>query len=285
MRESHPPGYLRAREIRVLSPCPNKTGGKVWFRLNICMPTYTSRTCLTCQTTFQVLPRDLKKKFCSHTCSVISSRTLLRTINRSDNCTTCNISLRKGQYQFCSRSCAAKFNNKQRWEGHIPTKKKKSAKKISTQSVKTKRKKIVEYTRKCAVCSEQLLDNKKKYCVPCSPNISHYRTMCKFTFNVFDFPEEFDLSLIKTHGWFSPNGYGRKNLAVNLTGVSRDHLYTVADGFKNLVDPTLLAHPANCSILVHNGPNGNNSKKKSSITLDDLKDRIIKWNKRYGLLS
>jgi hypothetical protein len=68
-----------------------------------------------------------------------------------------------------------------------------------------------------------------------------------------------------------------------LSGVSRDHLYSILDGYTNKIDPKLLSHPANCRIMVHNGPNGNNSKNsKSSITLEELKIRINIWTKKYG---
>jgi hypothetical protein len=67
-----------------------------------------------------------------------------------------------------------------------------------------------------------------------------------------------------------------------LAGVSRDHLYSVKDGFDNHVDPKLLAHPANCQLLVHNGPRGNNQKNShSEITLDQLLDRIAAWDAIY----
>lgn len=62
--------------------------------------------------------------------------------------------------------------------------------------------------------------------------------------------------------------------------LSRDHLFSVADGFHGLVDPTLLAHPANCRIILQRE---NMSKKhKSSISLDGLLARIERWEERYG---
>lgn len=137
------------------------------------------------------------------------------------------------------------------------------------------------YIRVCGGCNTPLSNNKKKYCASCYPNIRHYRSLAEFKFNVYDYPAEFDLALIHTHGWFSPNGYKKRNNQPNLNGVSRDHLYTVSDGFKNKVDPAILAHPANCAILVHNGPGGNNSKRKSSITLDELVARIKFWDTKY----
>jgi hypothetical protein len=88
--------------------------------------------------------------------------------------------------------------------------------------------------------------------------------------------------LVEKYGWFSPNGYKKRNKTPNLNGVSRDHLYTISDGFKYNIDSTIISHPANCQILQHNGPNGNNSKKKSNITLEELLLKISIWNLKYG---
>ncbi len=100
-----------------------------------------------------------------------------------------------------------------------------------------------------------------------------YRAKCRFRFNVFDYPDLFDLELVEKYGWYSPNGYKSQNKKRNLGGVSRDHLYSIKDGYDNKVDPELLAHPVNCRIVKHYD---NNVKKgrKSSITLDELKERI-----------
>ena len=102
-----------------------------------------------------------------------------------------------------------------------------------------------------------------------------YRNSCAFKFALNDYPEEFDFELIKKHGWYSASNRGN-----NLGGVSRDHMYSVKDGFENNVPAELLAHPANCQLLIHNE---NVSKhKKSVITLDELKEKIDKWNKKYN---
>ena len=136
----------------------------------------------------------------------------------------------------------------------------------------TNKKKLYYQTKKfigpkvyyCKNCKEIRNGPQSKYCGKCITNIRHYRSLCEFKFNVFDFPNEFDLSLITTFGWFSPNGYKRRNKQPNLHGVSRDHLYTILDGFTNNIDPNILKHPANCQILIHNGKNGNNSKNRYS---------------------
>jgi predicted nucleic acid-binding Zn ribbon protein len=105
--------------------------------------------------------------------------------------------------------------------------------------------------------------------------LRHYRNCCAFKFGIKSFPDEFDFELIKEHGWYSPSNKGN-----NLGGVSRDHMYSVKDGFENNVPPELLAHPANCRLVIHNE---NVSKNRNScITLDELKERIALWDKKYN---
>ena len=139
------------------------------------------------------------------------------------------------------------------------------------------------HTSTCRCCDLMFVTKThRKYCNNCSPNIRHYRSRCKFSFNVYQYPNEFDIELIKTYGWYSPGGKYCKNSNINLTGVSRDHLYSVSDGFSNDINPKLLSHPANCGIMLHNGKGGNNSKNgNSSITLEELKLRILEWDNRY----
>jgi len=57
----------------------------------------------------------------------------------------------------------------------------------------------------------------------------------------------------------------------------------VKDGFINNIDPKLLSHPANCRLMIHNGPNGNNQKNDvSDITLGELFERINNWDNKYS---
>jgi hypothetical protein len=94
--------------------------------------------------------------------------------------------------------------------------------------------------------------------------------MCEFDFDVGDYGVELDTPLLKEHGWYSPTNKGN-----NLGGVSRDHMYSVLDGFKNKIDPEIIKHPMNCELLLQT----DNSKKKgkSSITLEELLVRIKTW--------
>jgi hypothetical protein len=111
-------------------------------------------------------------------------------------------------------------------------------------------------------------------------NKKEYAYSCQFRFGISSYSEWFsDASmLIKTHGWYSTPG--SRNGISNVNGISRDHLYSITDGWVNNVPPEVIRHPANCSLIQHKE---NQSKhKKSKITLDDLYSRIEQFNKIYG---
>ncbi len=104
---------------------------------------------------------------------------------------------------------------------------------------------------------------------------SEYRKACKFRFNLKDYPDNFDFWLIEQYGW-----YKAKNKGDNLGGVSRDHMLSVSEGFELGIDPFLLAHPANCKLLIHTDNISKN--KKSTITFDELLNRIKNFDEKYG---
>lgn len=104
--------------------------------------------------------------------------------------------------------------------------------------------------------------------------LKKYRQECQFRFGIKDYPNEFDFKLIEEHGW-----YQAKNRGNNMGGVSRDHMYSVKQGFLNNIDPKIISHPANCKLVLQSE---NASKKDGcSITLDELMIRIDEWNKKY----
>lgn len=100
--------------------------------------------------------------------------------------------------------------------------------------------------------------------------LNRYRQLCAFRFNVYHFPHKFDLELINEWGW-----YKARNRGDNFNGVSRDHMYSIKEGFLNNVDPYLISHPANCELMQHSV--NNKKKTKCSITLDELYKRVKEW--------
>ena len=103
-----------------------------------------------------------------------------------------------------------------------------------------------------------------------------YKRQCNFNFSLNNYPNEFDFSLIEKNGW-----YKAKNNGDNLYGVSRDHIFSINEAFKQKIDPYLISHPANCKLLLHS----QNSSKSDfcGISIQELKKRIDEWNIKYGV--
>lgn len=142
--------------------------------------------------------------------------------------------------------------------------------------------------RCCLFCEE--LTTKPKFCsMSCAAKYNNhlrvkpeiymkqrkeYVEQAKFKFNLGDYPNEFDLKLLIKLGMYKPK--------LNNTGaLSRDHMYSITDGFNNKVDPRWLSHPANCELMPHKENNKKNSN--SSITINQLMERIEQWHKKYGV--
>lgn len=147
------------------------------------------------------------------------------------------------------------------------------------------------HEKKCPVCNKKFVTIKKwqQFCSnKCSAEDRHnktiekkeifdiYKSQTHFNFALSDYPKEFNFRLIEENGWYHPKNHGD-----NLHGVSRDHMFSVNEGFKQNIDPYYISHPANCELLKHN----DNASKfdKCSITKTELIKRVFKWNKKYGV--
>jgi hypothetical protein len=131
---------------------------------------------------------------------------------------------------------------------------------------------IIKPKRFCSISCSARFRNKLKR--KNRSEFLNYSADCSFKFNVFDYPEEFDLFLIEEYGW-----YKAKNRGDNLNGISRDHMISVRYGFDNNIPTEHISHPANCKLMQHS----NNSSKniKCSISYEELLEKIEKWNKKY----
>jgi hypothetical protein len=116
------------------------------------------------------------------------------------------------------------------------------------------------------------------------PNLARtkkeYTYSCQFRFAISNYFFWFTnaTELINTYGWYSTPG-SKKGLN-NTNGISRDHLYSITDGWINNVPPSIIRHPANCALIPHKQ---NQSKyKKSKITLDELHKKIDLFNQLAG---
>lgn len=234
---------------------------------------YCSASCRT---------RTTNKLYKDYTKDALKKRekTLEAYAKRKPKCKSCNkaLTFKQRHNKFCSNSCSATFHNKGAKQQKET--KEKISKTLKERWLKEKLEKGEVPYKICPQCSEQFLPKvkKRKFCSrKCASEsrkkgegIVAYRTAASFKFNVYDFPERFNLDLVKEHGWYSPS-----NKRNNLGGVSRDHMFSVAEGYKRGVDPEILAHPANCRLMLHNKNISKNSK--CVITLEELLERIRKW--------
>jgi hypothetical protein len=205
-------------------------------------------------------------------------------------CENCNIT-HSGSYgsgRFCGIKCSRGFATKnKRTEINKKVSNKMSGRKLSENHINNielvnnfnRKEKIL---RLCAECNSTLLcrpSDKRKFCsIKCWATYIEknkkpfllYRQKCNFDFKLQDYPKKFDSNLIEQYGWYSPSNKGN-----NLNGVSKDHMFSVKTGFELGIDPNVIKHPANCKIMLHKE---NQSKRtKSSITLEELLERIKNW--------
>ncbi len=175
---------------------------------------------------------------------------------------------------FCSRSCAnSRGPRTQEFKDKV------SAKLTGRPSPQKGNIKV----RVCIGCNKEFKTSRKQsYCTKECYNMTirsslaafhAYRLSCRFNFNVYDYPEHFDLSLIERFGMYSVSNRGG-----NLDGISRDHMVSVRYGFDNDISPEIISHPANCELLTQRD---NSAKRtKCSITIDELLERIECWTGR-----
>lgn len=82
-----------------------------------------------------------------------------------------------------------------------------------------------------------------------------------------------ELELLKKYGIF--------NSKTNPNGCVRDHLLSRKYGYENNIDPKIIAHPANCEIILHseNVRRAHNNSNDCQITLEELLIKIQTYNK------
>lgn len=249
-------------------------------------------TCLYCSKSF-IKKSGTTGKYCSLSCSSqhFGLKQRLSTISRYNAspklCKHCNRVIpfdKRKSNMFCSSSCAAVYNNaKKDWAniktGPAPKPKpsKLSRKERTTQLAEADGPHTRIYHCTCKLTGKKWYAKSIKTIHPLTIETKKlYSYQCRFTFNIAKYPEWFDYasSLIKEYGWYSAANRGN-----NLSGCSRDHLYSVSDGFKNNIDPTIISHPANCNIVPHR--QNQNKHKHSSITFDELLERIKLFDQQY----
>ena len=258
-----------------------------------------------------------KNVYCSYSCRNIYVNKNLRdytkngdaiSLNSKNNyyknpkyCKVCGNAIpydRKEDSQYCSRECSKTQINKNRKglkhnlseEGRSALVKTALVNFFNKRGINPKyeenRKEYFDNPKKCLNC-ECILDFKKRKNIFCNinckkeyyvNNIEEYKLyykLSKFKFNLKDYNNEFNFDLIKEHGW-----YKAKNNGDNINGVSRDHKFSVREGFRRLINPLLIAHPANCELII----NRENQSKcdDCSLTIDELLNNIKTFEDKYG---
>jgi hypothetical protein len=246
-----------------------------------------------------------KRVYCSLTCRNIFVNKYLRNYDKvSDTfqqkkkereekylespkkCIHCNsvIPYEYRKNNYCNHSCVALHNNPIRevtWGDNI----KNGIHNYLIENGIREKEKIGKYEIICKGCGNIFEKNRNdiRYCSSnCRKeskrkNMDEYRKYridSNFNFNLSDYENEFDFTLVEKYGWYSPT-----NKNNNLGGVSRDHMFSVREGFEKGIDPKLISHPANCRLMIHTENISKN--KKSIITIEELLDRIEKFEEKY----
>jgi len=220
-----------------------------------------------------------------------SNRIGLKIIHHKEykckNCDILFVDFINSERIFCSHKCSASYNNKNR----IISDETKNKIRLgmnnyySKKEIKIVNPNIKDYNnnkdmiksiklpkeKRCKECNELFNEKYKSICKKCHEKYyKYYRPLCEFNFNLNDYKSKFDIKLLEKYGRYSPTNKGN-----NLNGVSKDHMFSVKDGFLNNISPSIIKHPANCQLLKHTDNNLKNTQ--SIITLQNLIDRIKEW--------
>lgn len=180
--------------------------------------------------------------------------------------------------KFCSSSCAATYTNTNR--GYRPSDEHKTKVRVTLLASRIERGWVPKETKgehcklnimTCRHCQLRFVSRTRTtYCNQhLAENRNLKRLMYYFKFNVFNYPELFDLEMLKEKGFYSAGG---NNKVVNMEGLARDHRVSVDDAIKNNYDPYYISHLINCQLI----PQMENSKKhsKSCITYEQLVQEV-----------
>ena len=237
--------------------------------------------CDSCQEPIERIVKEVRRSikngkrqaFCSNTC-----QGKMLKINKTKKCEYCKVDFEYNfpTQQYCSVSCG----NSARTHSDETKKKISNSLKGKTRSlvptISLYRHTYNDFstikTCSCKHCGftgsyriQQL------YCDNCKDMYYTGRSCYIFTFNIYNYPDLFDLDLINTVGWFNPT-------SKDLDGLSRDHRVSVNESIKNNYNPYYIKHPLNCEIL----PMRDNLHKHigSSITYEELVRLVDEYESR-----
>lgn len=240
-------------------------------------------------------------KFCSLSCSTVNRNKKINTrkIKEYDlnpkRCLECNGPIRfdtRKSNIFCLKSCFIKYEHRRRknngWQhpSNLHRSREEEREVNRARSIGAEGPFCFVSFTICKVTSKIYRNNipnsKRGGHIQRSPYVNldkktQYYEDAQFKFYIYDYPDEFDLALVEKYGWYSTPG-SRKGVK-NINGVSRDHMFSISEAFKLGVDPKIISHPANCHLLRHRANKAKNGS--CSISLDELYERIERWNQNY----
>ena len=174
-----------------------------------------------------------------------------------NHCVRCQKETRNPR--FCSRPCAASYNNSQR---------------VRTNESKTKTSKSMKsyvesnsIVAKLKYATNGFNQRGKRWAKAPDETWLSYRKAANFHTPHYLLPKIEGYELVEQLGWY--------HKVHNREGASRDHMYSAKEGWLNNVPIEVIKHPANCKIIpiLDNKAKG----KKCSITLEELHQRIANW--------
>ena len=230
---------------------------------------------------------EQKQIFANNFMNNVSKNAREQYNNQPKLCKECNniIDYKDRVNKFCSHSCASSCSNKLRKEnGWVLTADQKLA--ISNTLIKynvaigNKPKSLHEtiksasgdfsrvYFTKCKFCNNIFTASTvKQVCCNCQHlKWKNNKDQYSFRFNIFSYPDLFDLVMLKQIGWVAFGG--KRGGSKNIDGLSRDHKVSVHDAKKFNYDPYYISHPLNCELMPHS--KNNKKKTKSSMSYNDL---------------
>jgi hypothetical protein len=178
---------------------------------------------------------------------------------------------------FCSHTCSAIATNRTREESGY------SLSESSRNSIRDKLSIFAGpytkiYIKPCKFCSKSFVTTgRARVCKDCQ-HLKWYnnKDQYSFKFNIFDYPDLFDLPQLKIIGWVSFGG--KRGGLKNPKGLSRDHKVSVNHAKLYNYNPYYISHPLNCELMPH--IKNNKKKTQSSITYNDLVRAVDEYDNR-----
>jgi len=185
-------------------------------------------------------------------------------------CEHCSKQFKSNNFEnrkYCSRSCSAKVNNTTRipkQKKPVLTKKQKWLKTVAGPYI------ILKHS-KCKHCGCTIVKPKKTAYCDVHKNLysSHNRKRYRFEFNLYHYPDLFDLKSLSEKGFYD----GTSSTTHKMT---RDHRVSITEAIKYNYNPYYISHPMNCELMSWS----DNIKKgiKSSITYEQLVEFVDNYD-------